>query len=88
MLKAMVVPTGRGLTDTVAVALTHERTALLALALLVVLVPRDVVLGRVLDLGSGARALTARLAVSFVAAPVAAVLVAVGTFSPFLYFQF
>jgi alginate O-acetyltransferase complex protein AlgI len=58
------------------------------LALLVVLMPRDLVLGRVLDSGRTAWAGALRVATSWVAAPVAAMLVAVGTLSPFLYFQF
>ena len=88
MLKAMVVPTGSGLSDQVAVALTHQRSVVLALALLVVLMPRDMVLGKVVDAGRGTWATVLRVASSWVAAPVAAMLVAVGTLSPFLYFQF
>ncbi|KQX69938.1 MBOAT family protein [Angustibacter sp. Root456] len=88
MMKVMVVPVGGGLTDRVAVALTHERSVVLALSLLVLLMPRDVVLGRLIDAGRGARATALRLASSWVAAPLAGMLVAVGSLSPFLYFQF
>jgi alginate O-acetyltransferase complex protein AlgI len=88
LIKAMFVPTGSGVNDAVAVAMTHQRSVVLALALLVVLMPRDLVLGRVLDSGRTAWAGALRVATSWVAAPVAAMLVAVGTLSPFLYFQF
>ena len=88
VLTAMFTPSGVSLTDEVAVVLTHQRTVVLALAVLVFLMPADLVLGKVLDTGRGARAGALRLASSLVAAPVAGVLVAVGTLSPFLYFQF
>ena len=84
----MFTPQGWALTDEVAVALTHQRAVVLALAALVVLIPRDVVLGRIADAGTGRRATSLRLAASWVAAPTAGVLVAVGSLSPFLYFQF
>ncbi|MBM6400997.1 MBOAT family O-acyltransferase [Phycicoccus sonneratiae] len=88
VLRVMVVPTGEGLSDVVAVSLTNQRVVVLALAALVVLMPRDLVLGRVLDTGRGVGAAAARAIASWVAAPAAGVLVAVGTLSPFLYFQF
>ena len=88
MLRAMVVPSGLGLPDTVSAALTNQRTLVLALALLVVLLPSTFVLGRVVEENRGRLAVAARVAVSAVAAPYAAVLVAAGTFSPFLYYQF
>jgi len=59
----------------------------MALAALVVLMPRSFVMGRLLETAT-ARARVARLAYCAVAAPYAAILVAAGTFSPFLYFQF
>jgi len=87
-LGAMFSWSGGGLNDVVAVSLTNQRTVVLALAALVVLLPRDLVLGKVLDSGRSAAASGLRLAASWVAAPVAGVLVAVGSLSPFLYFQF
>jgi alginate O-acetyltransferase complex protein AlgI len=88
LLSAMFSWSGPGLSDVVAISLTNERTVVLALAALVVLLPRDLVLGKVLDTGKGAASAVLRQAASWVAAPVAGVLVAVGTLSPFLYFQF
>jgi alginate O-acetyltransferase complex protein AlgI len=88
MIKAMVVPTGLALPETVSAALTNQRTLVLGLALLVVLLPSTFVLGRVIEESRSRFALAARVAVSAVAAPYAAVLVAAGTFSPFLYYQF
>jgi len=58
-----------------------------ALGLFTVLWPRDLVLGRVLDGPWQGRALAARVAV-VAALPYAALLVAAGSFSPFLYFRF
>ena len=88
VLTAMFTPSGWSLTDEVAVVMTHQRSVVLGLAALVFLLPADLVLGTVLDTGRGARASVLRLVSSLVAAPVAGVLVAVGTLSPFLYFQF
>jgi alginate O-acetyltransferase complex protein AlgI len=72
----------------VAIATTRVATLTFLLALPVVLMPRRFVLGRFLDGGRGRWATGARLAVVGAAAPVAAILVAAGTFSPFLYFRF
>jgi alginate O-acetyltransferase complex protein AlgI len=88
MLKAMVVPTGDGLAEATAASLTNQRTVVLLLALLVVLLPGSLVLGRVLEAGRNLPATVTRFAVVAVAAPCAAVLAAAGTFSPFLYYQF
>jgi alginate O-acetyltransferase complex protein AlgI len=88
MLRAMVVPTGDSLAETVAASLTHQRAVVLVLALLVVLLPGSLVLGRVLEAGRSRPAVITRFAVVAVAAPCAAVLAAAGTFSPFLYYQF
>jgi alginate O-acetyltransferase complex protein AlgI len=67
--------------------LTTRISLLLVLAALVALLPRSFVMGRLLERASPP-ARVARLAYAGVAAPYAAVLVAAGTFSPFLYFQF
>ena len=45
-------------------------------------------LGRILESGRSRPAVVTRFAVMAVAAPCAAVIVAAGTFSPFLYYQF
>jgi alginate O-acetyltransferase complex protein AlgI len=84
----MFVPSGLGLPETVSASLTNAATVMLLVGLAVVLLPGSLVLGRVLEDSRSRRASAARLAVMAVAAPYAAVLVAVGTFSPFLYYQF
>jgi alginate O-acetyltransferase complex protein AlgI len=68
--------------------LTHEREVVLFLAMTVVLLPRRFSLGRLMDSGRGPRIGALRLGYVLVAAPVCAILVAAGTFSPFLYYQF
>ena len=88
MIRAMFVPSGLARPEAVAAALTNQRTLVLALALLVVLLPSTFVLGRIVQDSRTRFAAVARVAVSGVAAPYAAVLVAAGTFSPFLYYQF
>ncbi len=57
-------------------------------ALLVALLPAGFTMGRYLDEGRSRLAGATRFGYAAVAAPVAAMLVAAGTFSPFLYFQF
>jgi alginate O-acetyltransferase complex protein AlgI len=88
MLKHMFVPSGLGLSDAVSASLTDQRTLVLVLALVVVLLPGSFVLGRILEAGQSRRAVVTRYAVMAVAAPCAAVVAAAGTFSPFLYYQF
>ena len=88
MIRAMFVPSGLGLPDAVSASLTHQRALALGVALLVVLLPATFVVGRLVQESPGRFAVAARVAVSAVAAPYAAVLVAAGTFSPFLYYQF
>jgi alginate O-acetyltransferase complex protein AlgI len=76
-----------GLDPAVDAALQGQAVLALAVGLATVLLPRDLVLGRVvMDRWSGAP-LLARGAV-LVTLPYAAIVVAAGSFSPFLYFQF
>jgi alginate O-acetyltransferase complex protein AlgI len=88
VLRHMFVPSGFGLPEAVAVSLTNTRSVMLVLALLVVLLPGSFVLGRILEASRTRRAVATRFAVMAFAGPYAAVLVAAGTFSPFLYYQF
>ncbi len=89
ILKAMFVPDFSGATPAaVSVALDSQATVTIALAALVVLLPRSFVFGRLLDEGRTRVATAARFVVAAGFAPYAALLVAAGTFSPFLYFQF
>ena len=88
MLTRMIVPHGFGLDLATDVALTRQRLAVIVLASTVVLLPRSFVVGHLLEGGRGFSARLARLTVTALGTPVAALLVAAGTFSPFLYYQF
>ncbi|MFI7531814.1 MBOAT family O-acyltransferase [Streptosporangium sp. NPDC049376] len=88
VLQAMFGWRPGGLDEFTAFALNHQRTLTLALALGVVLLPASFTLGRLVEAGRGRTAVAARAVVTWVAAPYSAVLVAAGTFSPFLYYQF
>ena len=88
MLRHMAVPSGLALPEAVAATLTNTRGVILVLALLVVLLPGSFVLGRMIEAGRSRPAVVTRFAVMAFAGPYAAVLVAAGTFSPFLYYQF
>jgi alginate O-acetyltransferase complex protein AlgI len=88
MFHAMFTPHFGPLPNAVAVAATTQRNLFLALACLVLLIPPQFVFGRFLAASTTWEATFSRLAVSVLAAPYAAILVAAGTFSPFLYFRF
>lgn len=76
------------LTPSVRAALTGQAGIALLVGLVSCLFPRDVVLGRVLadDRSDGAARLTKGIALALL--PLAAIAVAAGTFSPFLYYRF
>ena len=86
--KAMFIPSGFSLDAVTRATVTHERLLVLAIALATLAMPRDLVIGKVLDFGRSTSARVARLSVAFAVAPLAAIFVVAGTFSPFLYFQF
>ena len=88
MLHSMFWASAGGLTTSVSAVGTNLRTLTLVLAVTVFLLPRRFVMGRALQFGSGPFVAAARLGYSSVAAGAAAVLLAAGTFSPFLYYQF
>ena len=88
VLGALVVPDPGGLTDVVAASITHQRVLVLVLAATVVLLPRRRSTGRFVAADRGVPAGALRLVVMTAGTGYAAVLVAAGTFSPFLYFQF
>jgi alginate O-acetyltransferase complex protein AlgI len=69
-------------------ALTRGPVAALVLGLASVLLPRDFVLGRVVLEGRWAGAALAARAAVLVVLPLAAISVAAGSFSPFLYYRF
>ena len=68
-------------------AVTPQALLVLAAGLVTVALPRDLVLGRLLEGDWTGRPLQARLAVLAIV-PWAGIAVAAGSFSPFLYFQF
>jgi alginate O-acetyltransferase complex protein AlgI len=86
--RAMFTPRGLGLDALTSAAWSHERRFVLLVSLVVLLLPRDFVIGKVLDAGRSTVARVGRLVVVFGLAPLVVVLVVAGTFSPFLYFQF
>ncbi|MGI8876621.1 MAG: MBOAT family O-acyltransferase [Egibacteraceae bacterium] len=87
-LRAMVAPGSLEIVPRVAEVLDVRVTLVLALASLVVLLPRHLVLGPTLERARGAAPAVARLAVLGLALPYALLLMAGGSFSPFLYFRF
>jgi alginate O-acetyltransferase complex protein AlgI len=88
MLGHMFLPDGHGLTDVVDAALTHQRLLILLLAMLVFLLPTSPVTGPLLESSRTRPATAIRVTVMTAGLAYAAVLVATGTFSPFLYYQF
>ena len=86
--RAMFSFSGAGLIPAVAEALTGRVFAILVLASAVVLLPRDFVAGPLIARGRGVTVVVLRGLVLGLGAPYATLLVASGTFSPFLYFQF
>jgi alginate O-acetyltransferase complex protein AlgI len=69
-------------------AQTDQKMIVLLAALLVFVMPSKLVMGRLIEEFDYQPASVFRFAILFVAAPYAAISVAAGTFSPFLYFQF
>ncbi|HEX3787662.1 MAG TPA: MBOAT family protein [Pseudonocardiaceae bacterium] len=88
ILGHMFVPDLSGLTDLVNAALTNQRLIILLVALLVVLLPTHPVTGPLLEASRSRPAVTIRIGVMTVGLAYAAILIASGTFSPFLYYQF
>lgn len=88
MVGHMLLPDFSGLTDVVSAALTNQRLVILLLALFVFALPAHPVMGPLLESSRSKPALTLRIGVMTVGLCYAAILVANGTFSPFLYYQF
>ncbi|HJP79785.1 MAG TPA: MBOAT family protein [Pseudonocardiaceae bacterium] len=88
MLGHMFIPDGSGLTDAVNAALTNQRLVILLIALLVVLLPTHPVTGPLLESSRTRLATTIRVTVMTAGLLYSAILIAAGTFSPFLYYQF
>ncbi|TCP56675.1 alginate O-acetyltransferase complex protein AlgI [Tamaricihabitans halophyticus] len=88
MIGNMLLPDFTGLTDAVTVALTNQRGWILLAALAIVFLPPHPVAGPMLESSRGKVAGALRIGVMTVGLAYAAILVATGTFSPFLYYQF
>lgn len=87
-LHTMFVPRFGPVSDAMLAAASTQATVMLAIGALVVFLPRRYVAGRVIERFDKAPGKVLRVAVIGVLTPYAAILVAAGTFSPFLYFQF
>lgn len=88
ILGHMFLPDGSGLTDLVDAALTNQRLVILLVALLVVLLPTHPVTGPLLESSRGRMANAIRIGVMTAGLAYSVILIASGTFSPFLYYQF
>ncbi|MEO6714738.1 MAG: MBOAT family protein [Mycobacteriales bacterium] len=87
-LGAMFSDAGTGVSPAVDSALTNRVAFVICAASAVVLLPRGFVLGPLVEFSPSRRASVSRLAIASGVAAYAGVLVAAGTFSPFLYAQF
>jgi alginate O-acetyltransferase complex protein AlgI len=88
VMERLVVWRGGPTPAAVAMATTHLRLFALAAALAVVLLPPSWVTGQILQTSTTLAGRALRIGYSALAAPCAAVMVAAGTFSPFLYYRF
>ncbi|SDK49868.1 alginate O-acetyltransferase complex protein AlgI [Actinopolyspora mzabensis] len=88
MLGHMLLPDLGGVTAVVDAALTNQRTLLLLVALLVVLLPADDATGTYIESARGRTATGVRVGVMTAGTVYSGLLVAAGSFSPFLYYQF
>ncbi len=84
----MAIPDFGGFTDVVDASLTNQRLAILLLAALVFLLPAQPITGRYLESVRSKPATVLRVGVMTVGVLYSALLVATGTFSPFLYYRF
>jgi alginate O-acetyltransferase complex protein AlgI len=88
MIGHMFIPDSGGLGDVVSAALTNQRLLILLAALAVIFLPAHPVTGPLLESSRSKPATSLRIGVMTVGLTYAAILVANGTFSPFLYYQF
>lgn len=88
MIGHMVLPDFTGLTDVVESAVTNQRLIILLCALAIVFLPAHPVTGPLLESSRSRPATALRIGVMTVGLVYAAILIATGTFSPFLYYQF
>ena len=88
MLGHMLVPDLSGLTDIVAASVTRQRVLFLLVALVVVLLPAGTGTGPFLESVRSRPATALRAGVMTAGLAYSGLLVATGSFSPFLYYQF
>lgn len=88
MLGHMLLPDFTGLSETVSAATTNQRLLILIVALAIVVAPNHPVAGPYLESSRAKGATVLRVSVMTGGLLYAAILVASGTFSPFLYYQF
>jgi alginate O-acetyltransferase complex protein AlgI len=88
MIGHMLLPDFSGLGDIVGLALTNQRLVVLLAALAIFFLPAHPVTGPLLESSRSRPATALRIGVMTVGLVYAAILVATGTFSPFLYYQF
>ncbi|WP_190819194.1 MBOAT family O-acyltransferase [Saccharopolyspora pogona] len=88
MLGHMLVPDFAGLTDIVSASVTNQRLVFLLLALVVVALPANSGTGPFLEAVRTPQAYALRIGVLTLGLGYAGLLVATGSFSPFLYYQF
>ncbi|HEX6340838.1 MBOAT family protein [Umezawaea sp.] len=88
MLGHLLLPDFSGVSEAVSVATTNQRLLILVVALVIVVLPTSPVSGPYLESSRDKIASVARVSLMTVGLTYAAILVAGGTFSPFLYYQF
>ncbi len=88
MLGHMVLPDLSGLTDIVAASVTNQRVCVLLVALVVVALPANSGTGPFLESVRSRSANAVRIGVMTAGLAYSGLLVATGSFSPFLYYQF
>jgi alginate O-acetyltransferase complex protein AlgI len=88
MIGHMLLPDFTGLTDVVGDAFTNQRLVIMLFALAIVFLPAHPVTGPLLESSRSKPATVLRVTVMTAGLLYAAILVATGTFSPFLYYQF
>jgi alginate O-acetyltransferase complex protein AlgI len=88
MVGHMLLPDFTGLGDVVEASLTNQRLVVLLAAMAIFFLPAHPVTGPLLESSRSRPATALRISVMTVGLVYAAILVATGTFSPFLYYQF
>ncbi|WP_020496203.1 MBOAT family O-acyltransferase [Sciscionella marina] len=88
MIGHLFAPDTEGLTGIVGAALTNQRLTIGILALAVFFLPKQPITGIFLESGRSVVANTARVGIMTAGLAYSFILIASGTFSPFLYYQF